>query len=188
MTRTPAPTPGAQGGTTGGPDLLATAVLSGAFLAGIIAAAINIWLAHRRSREEQCNRLRTAFAEAFATYAAYKEFPYAIRRRRTDAAPDERVRLSEALRDIQARLAYHVAWTAAESETVGAAYADLVQQAREIAGTAMKDAWRGPATTSDADMIIPTAIIDLRSLTPFEMSFMKAVRAHLDARTPWWAR
>ncbi|MCK9923349.1 hypothetical protein MXD61_15965 [Frankia sp. AgPm24] len=162
-------------------------MLSGAFLAGMVAAAINIWLAHRRSQEEGRNRLRTAFAEAFAAYAAYKEFPYAIRRRRADAAPDERVRLSEALREIQARLAYHIAWTTAESETVGAAYADLVQQAREIAGTAMKDAWRAPAATSDTDMVIPTTIINLRSLTSFEESFMKAVGAHLDVRTPWRA-
>lgn len=171
-----------------GLGILVTAVVSGAFLSALIAATINLWLNHRKSREEERNRLRNSFAEAFATYNAYKEFPYAIRRRRADVSAEERIRLSEALREIQASLAYHLAWTSLESETVGQAYTDLVQQVRRIAGAAMHEAWKALPTESDDAMNIPPSVIDLSSLTPHETAYMDAVRAHLRRLASWWAR
>lgn len=171
-----------------GLGLLATAILSGAFLAALITATINLWLARRRSREEERNRLRNSFAEAFAAYSAYKEFPYAIRRRRADVPAEERIRLSETLREIQASLAYHLAWTAAESETVGQAYTNLIHQVRGTAGAAMHEAWKGPPTNSDNTMNIPPSIINLSSLAPHEAAYMDAVRLHLTKLAPWWAR
>ena len=170
------------------PGILVTAILSGAFLAALITAAINLWLARRKSREEERNRLRNSFAEAFAAYGAYKEFPYAIRRRRADAPAEERIRLSEALREIQASLVYHLAWTAAESETVGQAYANLIQQVRRTAGVAMHDAWKSPPAESDETMNIPPSAIDLSSLALHETTYMNAVRTHLTRLAPWWAR
>jgi len=173
---------------TPGLGILVTAILSGAFLAALITATINLWLARRRSREDERNRLRNSFAEAFAAYSAYKEFPYAIRRRRADVPAQERIRLSEALREIQANLAYHLAWTAAESESVGQAYTKLVQQVRRTAGTAMHEAWKAKPTESDDTMNIPSSVIDLSSLTPHEAAYMDAVRTHLTGLAPWWAR
>jgi hypothetical protein len=157
----------------------------------LITATINLWLARRKSREEERNRLRNSFAEAFAAYSAYsayKEFPYAIRRRRADVPAEERIRLSEALREIQASLAYHLAWTAVESETVGHAYTDLVQQVRRTAGAAMHEAWKAPPTESDGTMNIPPSVIDLSPLAPHEAAYMDAVRTHLIRLAPWWAR
>ncbi|MDI5906460.1 MULTISPECIES: hypothetical protein [Streptomyces] len=165
-----------------------SAVLSGAFLAAMLTATINIWLARRKSREEQLDRLRTAFSEAFAAHSAYKEMPYAIRRRRSDAPAEERVRLSEALRDIQANLSYHLAWTKIESETVGAAYAELIQELRRTAGLAMHAAWEAPAIETDTAVNIPPTVIDLSALQPLETAYIDAVRAHLRALTPWWYR
>jgi hypothetical protein len=173
---------------TPGLGLLVTAILSGAFLAALITATINLWLARRRSREEERNRLRNSFAEAFATYSAYKEFPYAIRRRRADVPAEERIRLSEALREIQASLAYHLAWTTTESETVGQAYTNLIQQVRRTAGAAMHEAWKAPPTKSDDTMNIPPSVIDLSPLAPHETAYMHAVRDHLTRLAPWWAR
>lgn len=170
------------------PGILVTAILSGTFLAALITAAFNLWLARRKSREEERNRLRNSFAEAFAAYGAYKEFPYAIRRRRADVPAEERTRLSEALREIQASLAYHLAWTAAESETVGQTYTNLVHQVRKTAGAAMHEAWKAPPTDSDDTMNIPPSIINLSSLAPHEAAYMDAVRAHLTKLAPWWAR
>lgn len=164
------------------------AVVSGAFLAAMITAAINIWLARRKSREEEIGRLRTAFAEAFAAHSAYKEMPYAIRRRRSDAAPEERVRLSETLREIQGNLSYHLAWTKIESETVGKAYEELVQELRKTAGAAMREAWEAPPIESDTAMNIPPAQIDLSALQPLETAYIAAVRAHLRTLKPWWSR
>ncbi|SEF11456.1 hypothetical protein SAMN05428942_7239, partial [Streptomyces sp. 2112.2] len=138
--------------------------------------------------EEEIGRLRTAFAEAFAAHNAYKEMPYAIRRRRSDAAPEERVRLSETLREIQGNLSYHLAWTKIESETVGKAYEELVQELRKTAGAAMHAAWEAPPIESDTAMNIPPAQIDLSALQPLETAYIAAVRAHLRTLKPWWSR
>ncbi|MFD7444023.1 hypothetical protein [Streptomyces sp. NPDC059909] len=182
MTPSPAPAPASA------VSALTATVLSGVVLAALITAAITIWQARRKSREEERNRLSTAFADAFAAYSAYNELPYAIRRRRRDQAAEERIRISESLRDIQAKLAYHQAWTAVESEIVGAAYAELLQRMRQTAGKAMHDAWRAPPITSDDAMNIPPTVIDLSSLKPYEQAYLKAVRTHLDSLTPWRRR
>ncbi|MBJ7000165.1 hypothetical protein JG491_08775 [Streptomyces sp. CRPSP2-6A1] len=165
-----------------------SAVLSGAFLAAMLTATINIWLARRKSREEELSRLRTAFAEAFAAHSAYKEMPYAIRRRRSDASAEERVRLSEALRDIQANLSYHLAWTKMESETVGVAYTELIRELRRTAGAAMHAAWEAPPIETDAAVNIPPTVIDLSALEPLEIAYIDAVRKHLRTLTPRWFR
>lgn len=165
------------------------AVVSGAFLAAALTAAINIWLARRKSRDEEISRLRTAFADAFAAHSAYKEMPYAIRRRRFDAAAEERVRLSETLREIQGNLSYHLAWTKIESEAVGRAYADLVQELRKTAGAAMRAAWEASPIESDTAMNIPPAQIDLSALQTLETAYITAVREHVRAlNKPWWSR
>lgn len=98
----PGPAP-ATGPSSAG---LAGAIISGAFLAAMVAGAINVWMARRRSREEERARIRSTFAAAFEAYTAYKEFPYAIRCRRADDPDGERIRLSEVLRAIQERLSY----------------------------------------------------------------------------------
>ncbi|MEU0107595.1 hypothetical protein ABZ313_19810 [Streptomyces sp. NPDC006251] len=182
--------PPATGSTTSSLEsgVVLSAVLSGAFLAAMLTATINIWLARRKSREEELDRLRTAFSEAFAAHSAYKEMPYAIRRRRSDAPAEERVRLSEALRDIQANLSYHLAWTKIESETVGAAYAELIQELRRTAGAAMHAAWEAPAIETDTAVNIPPTVIDLSVLQPLEAAYIDAVRTYLRALTPWWYR
>jgi hypothetical protein len=190
MTGTPSPSPAAQ--PSAAPSLATAAVLSGAVFAAIltvtVTACIAVWTARRKSREEERARQRDLFAGAFQAHAAYKEMPYAIRRRRHDEAAAERIRLSETTREIQGRLSYFVAWTAAESSTVGDAYAALVRELRKVAGGAMREAWLAEPITDDAAMNIPPTVIDLSSLTPLEAAFTDAVRAHLAAIAPWWAR
>lgn len=168
-------------------SMLTATVLSGVVLAAFVTAAINLWQARRRSKEEERDRLSAAFAEAYAAYSAYNEMPFAIRRRRRDQPTEERYRLSEALRDIQSRLAYHLAWTAVESEEVGRAYAELLLQMRRTSGVAMHDAWLSPAIRSDSSMNIPFSVVDLRSLKPYEQAYIDAVRRHLALLTPWKA-
>ncbi|MFD4394901.1 hypothetical protein [Kitasatospora sp. NPDC058397] len=181
----PFPAPGPA--TTGG-GVLTSAVVSGVVLAAALTATINLWLARSRSREEERIRLRTAFAEAFVAYTAYREMPYAIRRRHVDQAAEERVRLSEILRETQAQLAYHLAWTGLESPPVGEAYKDLIQHLRRTAGTAMHEAWEAPAITADAQMNIPLTVIDLSELAQYETAYLDAVRIHLRDLLPWWKR
>jgi hypothetical protein len=164
------------------------AIISGAFLAAMLAGAVNVWMARRRSREEERARIRNTFAAAFEAYTAYKEFPYAIRRRRPDEPEAERTRLSEALRGVQEKLSYYLAWTQAESAEVGQQYARLIAEARRVVGRAMHDAWNDPPRATDPEMNIPPDIIDLSQLEAAEARYMQAVRDHLAGLTPWWAR
>jgi len=177
---------------SGSPDLAATALVSGAVFAAILTATvmacITVWTARRKSREEERARQRDLFAGAFQAYAAYKEMPYAIRRRRHDEPAAERIRLSEVTREIQGRLSYYIAWTAAESSTVGDAYAALVRELRQVAGGAMREAWAAEPITDDPAMNLPPTVIDLSTLTPLESTFTEVVRAHLAAIAPWWTR
>lgn len=143
-------------------------LLSATILAAMIAAAVNIMLARRKSREEERARLRDRFAQAYGAYAEYCELAYAVRRRRHDARPAERVRISEELRKVQAMLSAHEAWVKLESETVGKVYAKLLQEMRKIAGGAMRQAWTDKPVTSDAAVNIPPETIDLSPLKPFE--------------------
>jgi hypothetical protein len=163
-------------------------LLSATILAALIAAAVNIMLARRKSREEERARLRDRFAQAYGTYAEYCEFAYAIRRRRHDDQSAERVRISEELRKVQASLSAHEAWVKLESETVGMAYTNLIQEMRKIAGGAMRQAWTDEPATSDADVNIPPTTVDLSPLKPFETAYMDAVATHLRALAPWWSK
>jgi hypothetical protein len=185
LTITATPVPAPTGASAG---VLVGAVLSSAFLAALLTGLINIWLARRKSREEDRARTRDAFAAAYATYAEYCEFAYAIRRRDPSHPEAERVRLSEALREVQARLSLHLAWTSLESPSVGDAYQRLVDQGRRVAGGAMRDAWNtGPAKT-DAEVNVPSTVVALSSLRPLERDYLQAVKQHLRVIAPWWTR
>lgn len=103
-------------------------------------------------------------------------------RARADAAAEERVRLSEQLREIQARLTWHEAWVRFEAPEVGAAYDELVARTRTVAGQSMKDAWLSPPVADDTAMVIPTSVVDLRALADVREQYMAAVEAHLRPR------
>ncbi|WP_156415593.1 hypothetical protein [Terrabacter sp. Soil811] len=176
------------GGVTG---LLLSGLISGAVLAAVIGALANTALARRKSLEEERARVRTVFAEAFEAVAAYKEFPYAIRRRRADQPAEERIRLSEDLRKVQARLTYYCAWTLAESPAVGHAYGALVRDLRAVAGGACREAWQAEPITADRDMNIGPDLVDLSALTSLEEAYTSAVETHLSAflrRRSLWRR
>jgi hypothetical protein len=142
-TSVPAQVPTAPAAPVNQGDLISV-FITGAVIAAIVGAVVNIALARRKSLEEERARVRTTFAEAFQAVAEYKELPYAIRRRRHDEPEAERVRLSEALREVQTKLSYYMVWTKAESDEVGRLYGSLVAELRKVAGTACHDAWLAP--------------------------------------------
>lgn len=127
-------------------------------------------------------------AEAFQAVAEYKEFPYGIRRRRSDAASEERVRLSEEMRPVQARLTFYEEWTRIEDRAVGSAYAKLVRRLRAVACAACNEAWLAPAITSDADMNIPREQVDLAGLAEFEREFTDAASRYVGEFMKWRRR
>lgn len=168
---------------TSGPALTTlvwAALISGSVVAAAIGALVSTYLARRKSREEQLARVRIMLAEAFQAVAEYKEFPYAIRRRRHDAASEERVRLSEELRKVQAKLTFYAEWTRIEDATVGTVYKDLVQNLRRVAGAACNAAWATPAITTDDQMNIPREQIDLSEISAFERAYTDATQAYVE--------
>jgi hypothetical protein len=190
VSATIAPAPRPEGATTsatltGG---LIGALLSAAVVAALIAAAVNIMLARRKSREEERARLREHFVSAFSAYSDYCEFAYAVPRRRHDNEQGERVRISEEMRKVQAEIRSHEVWVQIESPDVGAAYTELVQLMRQVAGGAIRQGWDTPAPTTDAEMNVPPTKVDLSPLKPYEQAYMDAVARHLKALTPWWAK
>lgn len=176
-----------QSPTASGGDFTA-AVLSAVVFAALVTGIVNTVLARRSTRLEERARVRTTLAEAYQAYAAYKEFPYAIRRRRADQAAEERIRLSESLREVQARISYYQAWTQAESPETGAAYNDLVAQVRRIAGGAMQTAWKDPPLDNDQGMNIGPDLVDLSALRPAEQAFINAAASHVTALINPWRR
>ncbi|MGW4492707.1 hypothetical protein [Streptomyces sp. NPDC004376] len=133
-------------------------------------------------RAQLQERKQELFASAYEASIQYAEMAYAVRRRRADAAAEERVRLSEQLREIQSRLTWHEAWVRFEAPEVGAAYDELVARTRTVAGQSMKDAWHSPPVADDPAMVIPTSVVDLRALTDVRERYMAAVEAHLRPR------
>lgn len=122
--------------------------------AGVAAAVslVTLWISG--VRQDRVRR-RELYAAALAATMAYREFPYAIVRRRPEEEhrSAERVRISEALREVQADIAQHQALLRVErSNGVATAYNELVGKTREIAGGYMKDAWEGPPAENDTDM------------------------------------
>jgi hypothetical protein len=145
----------------------------------LILFLIRRWYADHMQRKD---RRRQMYAEAFAVCMEYKEFPYVIYRRGKKDPEAERVRISEAIRDVQKRLAYHQVWLRTESGYVSAAYEKLVAQLRELPGKEMKKAWRTRPITRDDQMIIANPI-DWKKLDEAADDYIKAVTRKL---APWW--
>jgi hypothetical protein len=53
---------------------------------------------------------------------------------------------------------------------------------------AMRQAWQEPPIEDDQKMNIPPEIIDLSPLRQLEEEYTLAVRGHLKALSPWWAK
>ncbi len=166
----------------GGPEIVMQSPLGVAIVAGSISL-FGLWLTSTwRSATEQRSRRREHFAEAFAAVEAYKEFPFAVRRRQATSPEAERIRLSEALRAIQADLAYRTGWLETESIAVADAYRILCRETRRTAGAAIRDAWLVEPCTTDAGMNLPELAAQLAPLAASEAAYLREVRAAL---SPW---
>jgi len=166
--------------SSGAPDFTTT-VVAPAVGAAIISATVvlvGLWVSGRRI---EIARKRELFANAFEAAVGYREFAYAIRRRRHDQPAAERVRLSEAIRDTQQQLAFYSAWIGIESPRVARAYDALVTQTRQVAGKYMHDAWNDRAPRRDSEVNIPGGL-DYSTLRPLEQMYLAAVRDHM---SPW---
>lgn len=154
----------------------AIATLVAAAVSGTVAL-LTFWatgVRQERSRRQQF------YADAFAALVAYREFAYVVRRRRAPTAGneaiagEERIRISEALREVQKDLAFSSAWINTEGAAdVGTKYDQLLTETRRLAGGYMRDAWNGPPLDDDAGMNIDD--VDYSSLAAHEVAYLDAV-------------
>lgn len=156
-------------------------LLGSAVVAALVSAAVGLITQSWTARLQVAARRRELYAKALEACVAYRELPYAIRRRRHDQPEEERIRLSEILRAIQQQLAFYAAWIESESPEVASSYRALVQATRTLAGGQMHAAWEAATARTDAQMNI--AGIDYGDLVPLETSYLRSVRDHL---APWW--
>jgi hypothetical protein len=150
--------------------------------ASVIVFALTALVASVKDRD---NRRRDTYARAFQVIATYKEFPYVVRRRRVGdgtTTSDERARISEELRKVQADLSYFSAWMGTESTRVATTYRSLVDQTRRIAGQQIHDAWAEEPIRDDSGMNMPD--LGLKKLEQFEQEFLSAASDHLSV-IPW---
>jgi hypothetical protein len=152
-----------------------------AVVAAIVAAVASGLAGRHKALREDRERRRKMFADAYGAYAAYREFPFVIRRRRADKPGDERARIGEELRHIQQELGYYIAWTKIENTQVGEAYSKLIAAARRTAGREMNRAWaESPPVSDDVQMNITD--VNLDGCDELEDAYIEAVRRHL---RPW---
>ena len=158
----------------------------GAVVTGAVSIVIFVFTNWWNGQRERRTRSREVFAKAYATVQEYKESSYVIRRRRKDAPEDERIRISSELRKVQADLAFYSAWLKTESPHVHRGFAELLEQVRRIAGTAMHEAWLEPAAESDSKMNMPD--LGLAALIPYECTYLEEVIDHLSLWPRWLRR
>jgi hypothetical protein len=139
------------------------------------AAAVNVLGIFAIGARQDRQRRRELYAAALEATIAYREFAYAVPRRRSDARPQERVRISEAMREVQRDLARAESLMKIErAREVATAYGALVAKTREIAGGYIRTAWEQDPITHDGQMNVPGGL-DFSTLTPFEGAYLDAV-------------
>jgi len=153
-------------------SVVTAAVIGGAV--SLLALALNAIISNRR---ERISHQRQEFSKAFEACVAYEEFPYIVRRRRSDVPQDERVRISSELSIIQRELAYYSAWLATQSTNVSKPYETLVTKLREIAGAKIHEAWLTSPIDSDSGMNMPD--LGLNELKLLKEAYLQEVAYHL---------
>lgn len=162
---------------------LSTAAIA-TVVASVVSGTIALLTFWANGVRQERGRRQRLYADALAVLVAYREFAYVIRRRRTplpgheEVAGEERIRISEALREVQKDLVYLKAWIKSERVAeVADRYDELVAQTRRIAGGYMRDAWNADPLNSDPGMNIPD--IDYKPLKKYEQAYLDAVQRSL---------
>jgi hypothetical protein len=153
------------------------------FVGGLITALLAIYTLWLNGQRAERTRRRELYAGAWAAVQAYKEFPFAIRRRSDDEPAAERVRISEELREVQKDLVYHEALVGRErSGRVATEYRNLVTRTREIAGGLIHEGWKTPPITADDQMNLGDVFEQLEPIKEFEDAYLEAMQDDL----AWW--
>jgi hypothetical protein len=143
------------------------------------AAAINVLSFLLVGLRQERQRRRELYADALEATLAYREFAYAVPRRRHDARAEERVRISEAMREVQRGLARAESLMRIERATeVADKYAELVRETRRVAGGYIRKAWDDEPIEEDSHMNVPGGL-DFSQIDTYERAYLSQVAADL---------
>jgi hypothetical protein len=146
--------------------------------AALLVAAATLWLNGIR---QDRHRRRLLYASALEAVQAYREFAYAVPRRRCEPEhrSEERVRLTEAMRQVQRDLSRYSALLKTERDgAVSEAFEELVAETRRVAGELIHDAWTDPPITSDAEVNVE-APLDFGPILEREAAYLATVEVDL---------
>ncbi len=160
---------------------LAIALVGG--VGSLILWLLNCAYANWRNRQD---RRREIFSKAFAACVAYQEFPYIVRRRRSDQPESERIRISSELSLVQRELAYHTALLSVESSRVSEAYGAVLVTMRKVAGEQIHNAWLSEPVANDSGMNMPN--LGLQALEPAKAVYLQEMHDALSLVPSWLLR
>lgn len=153
------------------------ALSDAAFLTAVFTGLLTLLIWVGTQYQAGQNRRRVVFAEALVAIEQYGEVPWRIRRR-PDSTPDTRLRLSDAVHEIQEELMYYEGLLSMESPTVGSAYAALVATIKTEAGPAISESWSSPPIEKDEGMSGQIKF-DTTATAQARRDYIQAVRRYL---------
>jgi hypothetical protein len=131
---------------------------------GLSGVLWTLWVNGDRAER---TRRRELHARCLAAVLAYREMPFMVRRRRTEAEERsaERVRLSSHFSAVQTELTTceHLI-RAAGPDWLASKYQELVSIARATAGRETHEAWKAEPITEDSEMNMPELFARLEPL------------------------
>jgi hypothetical protein len=142
---------------------------------GLIGVLWTLWVNGDRAERTRRRELR---ARCLAAVLAYREMPFMIRRRRTEAdeRSAERVRLSSHFSAVQTELSTCEHLLRADGpDWLASKYQQLVSVARATAGREAHEAWQDEPIARDAEMNMPELFARLEPLNDQVDSFRKDI-------------
>lgn len=153
-----------------------------ALIAAAVAVAVAVLSPAFTAAAERRLRRREVLAKAVGALAAYREYPYVIRRRDGTDPPGERRRITGEIMSIQRELTEASIWIGAEAPGLSESFEAAVQDHRRIAGGLMNDAWQAEPADGDSGMNISDVHTALEPLRAHDRELAHQVRREVRFR------
>jgi hypothetical protein len=154
-----------------------------ALIAGTVAIAVALLSPAFTAAADRRLRKRDVLAKAVGALAAYREYPYVIRRRDGNEPAAERKRITGEIMSVQRELTEAMIWIGAEAPALYGEYVAAVEAHRRIAGALMNEAWRTAPAPDDASMNISDLHAKLQPLRAHDAKLADLIRA--EVRFSW---
>jgi hypothetical protein len=158
-----------------------------AYVTAVIAGAVAITVAvlspaFSAAAERRLDK-RKVLAGAVGALAAYREYPYVIRRRDAADPSGERRRISGEIMAVQRQLTEASIWIAAESSRLHEEFDAALAAHRRVAGGLMNEAWRAEPAHEDVGMNVESLQAQLAPLEEHDRQLAQLIKS--EVRFSW---